>query len=285
MRIQSVGLCIKPHQEQAAKAVRDLQTWLQDRGLQVVLDKEASQFGEGEGLAREDLALKVDCVISLGGDGTLIGVARAVGKRPIPIFGVNLGTLGFLTEFTIDELYPGLEKFLSGELETLPRMRLRVGVMRNDELIADYLALNDVVIAKMALARMIELYVRAGGSDVTSYHADGLIVSTPTGSTGYSISAGGPIVMPGLHAVLLTPICPHTLTQRPVVLPEDLELEIEVDPEGGEVQLTVDGQKGMILGSSDRVLIRRSINDALLVASPYRTRFDVLRQKLRWGQR
>lgn len=285
MVIKSVGLCLKPNQDQAAKTIRDLQQWLQDRGMEVFLDKQAASFCEGEGQTRPELAGQVDLMVSLGGDGTLIGVARAVADRKIPILGVNLGTLGFLTEFTIDELYPALEKFFDGNLETAPRMRLRVGVVRDGKRVADYLALNDVVIAKTALARMIELRVRAGGDVVTNYLADGLIVSTPTGSTAYSLSAGGPIVMPGIQAVLLTPICPHALTQRPVVLPENLEMEITADPHGDEVQLTVDGQNGMVLEANDRVVISRSEFDALLVASPFRSRFDVLREKLRWGQR
>ncbi len=285
MSIQTVGLCLKPNQPQAAKSVRDLRIWLIERDYEVVLDGEAALACGETGLSRSELAECVDFVFSLGGDGTLIGVARAVGSRQVPIFGVNFGTLGFLTEVSVEELYPALEKFLQGQLHIAPRMRLDVCVMREGETLARYLALNDAVITKTDLARMIDLEARAGGATVTTYHCDGLIVSTPTGSTAYSLSAGGPILLPGMDAFVLTPICPHALTQRPIVLPGNLELEVAVTPQLGEVQLTVDGQEGLPLMEGDRVVVTTSEHPALLVTSDTRTRFDILREKLRWGER
>ncbi len=285
MSIETVGLCLKPNQLQAAKSVRDLHAWLLERGFEVVLDREAAAACSREGMSRAELAKRVDLVLSLGGDGTLISVARAVGARRVPIFGVNFGTLGFLAEVSVEELFPALEKFLEGQLHIVERIRLDVSVLREGEEVARYLALNDAVIAKMDLARMIDLEASAGGASVTTYHCDGLIVSTPTGSTAYSLSAGGPIMMPGMKAVVLTPICPHALTQRPIVLPGDFELEIAVSPQGGEVQLTVDGQEGMQLQVGDRVVLTASEFPVLLVSSDTRTRYDILREKLRWGER
>jgi len=285
MSIQSVGLCLKAGQAQAAEMVRELASWLRNRGVEVFAEEYAAGWIDSPALPLREVVSHVDLMVVLGGDGTLIGVARAIGKSAVPILGVNLGTLGFLTEISREELYPALESLFAGELSIVPRMRLDVDVVRHDQEVAQYLALNDVVIAKTALARMIDLEARVGGAIVTTYHADGLIVSTPTGSTAYSLSAGGPIVFPGIHALLLTPICPHALTQRPIVLPESLEFEITVKPRGGAVQLTVDGQEGMELMDDDRIVVRRSKYSALLVASPFRSRFDILREKLRWGER
>jgi NAD+ kinase len=286
MVIRSVGLCLKPNQPQAAESVRALCAWFLERGVEVMFDEAAAACGDdAHGLSRSDLAGKVDLLLSLGGDGTLISVARAVGDRAVPILGVNLGTLGFLTEVSAEELYPALERLVEGKLPTVERMRIEVQVLRDGRQVARYLALNDAVIAQTSLARMIDLEARAGGAMVTIYHADGLIVSTPTGTTAYSLSAGGPILLPGIHAVVLTPICPHALTQRPIVLPESLELEITVKPQGGEVQLTVDGQEGMGLMDDDRVVVTKSQYPVLLVSSDLRTRFDILREKLRWGER
>jgi NAD+ kinase len=211
-------------------------------------------------------------------------VARAVDDRPVPILGVNLGTLGFLTEIALDELFAALELVLAGDSRCETRMRLDVRARRGEAELAHFLALNDAVLTKADLARMIDLEVRADGRQVTVYHADGLIVATPTGSTAYSLSAGGPIVLPELEAFLLTPICPHTLTQRPLVLPASAEVEIRVLSRV-EVQLTVDGQEGASLREGDAVVVRRSAHPLRVIVSPFRTRFEILREKLSWGTR
>jgi len=282
--IRAVGVCLKPSQPQAAGAVRGLVKWLQQRGLRVIADEEVGEVTGEPSQARALLAGQVDLVIVLGGDGTLLSVARAVSDRPVPILGVNLGTLGFLTEITLDELFAALERVLAGQVRVEPRMRLDVRALRDRAELGRFLALNDAVLTKADLARMIDLETRAGGSQVTTYHADGLIVATPTGSTAYSLSAGGPIVLPELEAFLLTPICPHTLTQRPLVLPHSSQIEICVRSRN-EVQLTVDGQEGIELREGDIVAVRRSDHPVRLIASPFRNRFEILREKFHWGTR
>jgi NAD+ kinase len=238
------------------------------------------------GVALDELAGRVDLLIVLGGDGTLLAAARAVGERAVPLLGVNLGTLGFLAETSSDELYGALEQAFAGRLVVAARMRLQVEVERGGQVVARCLALNDAVIGKSALSRMIDLETRADGAFVTTYHSDGLIVATPTGSSAYSLSAGGPILLPEGESIVLTPICPHTLTQRPLVLPDHYRIEILVlDTRGGEVHLTVDGQVGVELEQGDRVIAARSVHPALLLASPHRSPFAVMREKLRWGER
>jgi NAD+ kinase len=225
-------------------------------------------------------------VVVLGGDGTLLAVARAIGTRSVPILGVNLGSLGFLTEIARDELNDTLDAVLGERFALETRMRLEVVAERDGETLGRYLALNDAVIAKTTLSRMIDLETRADDQPVTTYHADGLIVSTPTGSSAYSLSAGGPLLMPGFGAIVLTPICPHTLTQRPLVLPERCEIAVRVqDTRGGEVHLTVDGQVGCQLTQGDRVTARGSLHPVHLLVPPGRNRFEVMRRKLRWGER
>jgi NAD+ kinase len=234
----------------------------------------------------EELAGRVDLLIVLGGDGTLLAAARAVGERAVPLLGVNLGTLGFLAETSGEALFEALDGALEGRLVVAERMRLEVGVERGGEVVERQLALNDAVIGKSALSRMIDLETRADGAFVTTYHSDGLIVATPTGSTAYSLSAGGPILLPEGRSIVLTPICPHTLTQRPLVLPGSCRIEILVlDTRGGDVHLTVDGQIGVRLEEGDRLRVVRSEHPARLLVSPGRSRFAVMREKLRWGER
>jgi len=282
--IRTVGVCLKPGQPQAAGAVRGLVKWLQQRGLRVIADDEVGEVTGEPPQPRALLAGQVDLVIVLGGDGTLLSVARAASDRPVPILGVNLGTLGFLTEISLDELFAALERVLAGQVRIEPRMRLDVRALRDRGELGRFLALNDAVLTQADLARMIDLETRAGGNQVATYHADGLIVATPTGSTAYSLSAGGPIVLPELEAFLLTPICPHTLTQRPLVLPHSSQIEICVRSRN-EVQLTVDGQEGIALREGDVVSVRRSDHPVRLIASPFRSRFEILREKFHWGTR
>jgi NAD+ kinase len=286
MPFRSVGICLKPAQPQLADVVRGLEKWLAERGLEVVLSREAAAATGASGLERHVLAGRVELVLVLGGDGTILAVARAVGSQPVPILGVNLGTLGFLAEISFDELYPTLEQVLADRFLVEPRMRLSVSVQRDGREVASFLALNEAVISNTVLSRMVDLETRADGAPVAVYHADGLIAATPTGSSAYSLSAGGPLVLPGLEAIVLTPICPHTLTQRPLVLPETCEIEVRVrETRGGQAHLTVDGQVGCPLASDLRVCVRRSPHPARLLVPPGRNRFEVMRKKLRWGER
>lgn len=280
-----VGICLKAGQPQAAGTVRGLVKWLEASERETGLDEDAAECVGRSGTDRARLAATMDVIVVLGGDGTLLSVSRASGSRPVPILGINLGTLGFLTEIALDELFATMERVLAGELAVEERIRLDVTARRGDEVLARFLALNDAVISGAALARMIELETRAGGQDVSAYHADGLIVATPTGSTAYSLSAGGPILLPEVQALVLTPICPHTLTQRPLVLPSSSEVEITVGSRGDGVRLTADGQDSIALCQGDVVRVRRSPHPLHLMTSPVRTRFEILRQKLHWGAR
>lgn len=286
MDIRRVGVCLKPDQPQLADVVRTLEAWLVEHGVEVLQGPQAAAATGTAPTPRSELAEKVDVIIVLGGDGTLLAVARAIGGRSVPILGVNLGTLGFLAETSQDELYEALETVLAGGFLLEERTRLAVEVEREGEVVGSYLALNDAVFARTALSRIVDLEVRADGADVTTYYGDGLIVATPTGSSAYSLSAGGPLLLPGVGAMLLTPICPHTLTQRPLVLPDTCKLEICMhNPRGGDVQLTMDGQVGCVLHEGDRVAVRRSEHPTRLLVPPGRSRFEVMRAKLRWGAR
>jgi len=286
MDIRSVGICVKPSQPQLADLVRELEQWLVERRFEVVPDPEAGQWTEAAGVPRRQLAEKAELVVVLGGDGTLLAVARAIGESPVPILGVNLGTMGFLAETARGELFPSLEEAIGGRFRTEARMRLDVLVDRAGTEVGHYLALNDAVIANTSLARIVDLAVQADGVEVTTYHADGLIVSTPTGSTAYSLSAGGPLVLPSHEAILLTPICPHALSQRPLVLPATCEVAVAIrGRQGSDIKLTVDGQVGCQLGEGDRVITRRSRHPVHLLVPPGRNRFEVMREKLRWGER
>ncbi len=285
MAIRSLGLCVKPDQPQLADFVRTLEKWLTERSVEVVPDEEAGRATEAPAVPRAELAGRVAAVVVVGGYGNLLAVARALGERRVPVLGINLGTLGFLAEIAQDELFARLEDVFAGRYREEPRMRLDVRVERGGALRGRYLALNDAVIASQ-VARIIELDTRADGVEVTTYHADGLIVSTPTGSTAYSLSAGGPLVLPGLEALVVTPICPHTLTQRPLVLPGGVCIEVRVrDAREPEARLTVDGQVGCVLQPDDLVRVRRSEHPVLLLVPPGRNHFEVLRRKLRWGER
>jgi len=286
MEIRSVGICAKPSQPQLADFIRELEEGLVERGREALLDTEAAHWTRSPGFPRRELAEKVDLVAVLGGDGTLLAVARALGDRSVPILGVNLGTMGFMAETARDELFPALDAIFAGRFQSEARMRLDVTVEHDGKQLGRYVALNDAVIARTALSRMIDLETHADGMEVTTYHADGLIVATPTGSSAYSLSAGGPLVLPTIEAIMLTPICSHTLTQRPLVLPPHCEIGIRVqDTRGGEVHVTVDGQVGCQLRDDDCVRVCRSPHPVQLLVPPDCNRFEVMRTKLGWGAR
>jgi NAD+ kinase len=286
MEFRSIGVCVKPDQPQLADSLRALANWAGERSIEVVFDPEAGRWAGAAGVPRNELAARVELIVVLGGDGTLLAVARAIGRRLVPILGVNLGALGFLAEIDLGELFPTLEAVLADRFRIESRMRFEVSVDHEGAELARYLALNDAVIAKTELSRIVDLETRADGFEVTTYHADGLIVATPTGSSAYSLSAGGPLLLPSFEAVVLTPICSHTLTQRPLVLSSTCEITVRVqDARGGVVHLTVDGQVGRELGGHDRVTVRRSEWPAQILVPKDRNRFQVMRTKLRWGAR
>jgi len=232
----------------------------------------------------EKLAADVDLMLVLGGDGTMIATARMIGDQEVPVLGVNYGGLGYLAEFRIEELYSALESILAGNFRLDKRVMLAVELRRGDTLLSSNRVLNDVVINKSALARIIEIETYLNHQFVNSFRADGLIVSTPTGSTAYNLSAGGPVIFPSMNAVVITPICPFTLSNRPIVVPDDAEIELLLKTDHEEVALTLDGQVGFPLKVEDRVLIRKSRTTFNLIQPSNRNYFDVLRDKLRWGR-
>ena len=284
--IKVVGVISKPGIPHASTIVSDLVAWWTERGVQTRLDHESARYlGSDDGVAREQVPEGAQLVIVLGGDGTLLAAARAVAGREIPILPVNLGGLGFLTAITLDQLYPELECALGGEQRIVPRRMLHGEVQRDGKIVASYEALNDIVIGKTQIARMIDLETYVDGQYVSTFKADGLIIATPTGSTAYSLSAGGPIVFPAVAAICITPVCPHMLTNRPVLVPNTSLIEIVCKAPRKEAYLTVDGQVGEPLIENDRVVCQSSEHQVYLIRPPKMYFFDVLRQKLKWGER
>jgi len=285
--VTRVGVVAKPDAPAAAEVLRRLVAWLVQHGLAVTLEKETAGLVPAAAVPavrKSDVPAQVDFLVVLGGDGTLLSMARAVGGLGVPILGVNLGDLGFLTATTLDEMFPALKEFLAGRMTLEERMMLAARVVRRGEVVSEHAGLNDIVITKSAMSRIINLRVAVEGQYATAYRADGLIVSTPTGSTAYSLSAGGPILFPTMDAVVLTPIASHTLTNRPIVLPGSVRIEVTLLADQ-EVMATVDGQVGVPLLEHDTVEIRQASARIRLVRFPQRDFFSVLRSKLKWGER
>ncbi len=231
-----------------------------------------------------ELTLDADLIVVLGGDGTMISTARLVGDQDVLVLGVNYGSLGYLTDFRIEEMFPALESIISGKYEIDRREMLTAEHWRGDERLVTGRVLNDVVINKSALARIIDIEVKLNGLFVNTFRADGLIVATPTGSTAYNLSAGGPIIFPSMNAIVLTPICPFTLTNRPIVVPDDARIDLTLENENEGVVLSLDGQTGYTMKAGDKVVIRKSKTTFNLVQPENRNYFDVLRDKLKWGR-
>ena len=282
-RIRTVGLVVKRDRPRAARLARRMMRWLGRHRVRVLMDAEANIPGALT-RSKDALAREADVLVVLGGDGTLLSLARRTQRR-VPILGINMGELGFLTEVTEREAMPMLERILGGRYELDRRMTLTAAVTRKGQVARRSRALNDVVITNGALARIIEFTVLVDGHLLATYRADGVIVATPTGSTAYSLSAGGPIVEPTVEVLLVCPICPHTLSNRPVVLPPDAVVRIAVAEREQDALLTIDGQEGMPLAGGDVVEVRRDRAPVALVRSPDRTYYDVLRSKLGWGAR
>ena len=283
--IHNIGVISKPRSERAAEIIPELTRWLKDRLIEVRIDAESAAYaGRADGYTREDLAHWSDMLVVLGGDGTLLSTARASIARDLPVFAVNLGGLGFLTAIKLDELYPQLEQALTHPHRIGRRRMLHADLWRAGRPVSSWEALNDTVFSKTEIARMIELEVNVDSNLVCVYRADGLIIATPTGSTAYSLSAGGPIMFPSVAAISITPICPHMLTNRPVIMPDDAVIEI-VPTDAASTYLTIDGQVGVVLEQGDRVVCRRSEYFLNLIQPPDLRFFDVLREKLGWGGR
>ncbi len=283
-RFERVGVVAKRGSRQAVRTAHELAEWLRRRGVAVALDEATLRAGGGqEEAAPFEPGGDYDLVVALGGDGTLLATARTLAEG-VPILGVNLGSLGFLTEIHRAELYPTLVQVLAGRFATEQRRLLDVEVRRRGGgAAASYRVLNDAVVTKGALARIIELTIRVDGNVVARYRSDGLILSTPTGSTAYNLSAGGPILHPLLTVAVLTPICPHTLSLRPIVVPDNAAIEVTLETDREEVYLTLDGQEGTSLGAGDTVRATRSRAKVRLVKPGGRSFYDALRGKLRWG--
>lgn len=282
--IQKIGIIAK-RREESIKIVKELEEWIEQRGIEVVIDEEtASQVNPKKGQPRSKIPSLVDMILVLGGDGTFLSAARLIGNLSIPILGVNLGGLGFLTEVTLEELYPLLEQILDGNYTVDEREMLTAHVHRYGERIGEYSVLNDVVINKGALARMIYLDTYVDECYLTTFKADGLILSTPTGSTAYSMAAGGPIIYPSLKCIIITPICPHTLTNRPLVLSDEVTIRVKLKSQE-DVFLTLDGQMGFALRIDDMVEIRKAKDHIRLIKPSNKHYFEILRKKLKWGER
>lgn len=284
--MKKIGIIAKPQNGQAAKKVLEqLLPWLAQQGMDVVMDTDtASIAGLTSPYPKSKVPGLVEMIIVLGGDGTLLSVARLVEGKDVPILGVNLGGLGFLTEVTLEELFTTLGQIFKHEFVTDDRLMLKARIHRQGERVAQSLVLNDVVISKGTLTRMIRLEILVNHRFVTSLRGDGLIVATPTGSTAYSLSAGGPILYPSVEALLLTPISPHTLTNRPIVIPDHVNVEVILKTREEGTTVTFDGQVGFSLRHEDVVEIGTAESKTQLIRSPQRNYYEVLRQKLKWGE-
>jgi len=289
--VTCVGVVAKSHLHAATPHLVEIGEWLRARGVKAVFETATAALmppGDRVVMEKAELAASVDVVVVLGGDGTLLGVADRIGEAQshTPILGVNFGSLGFLTEVTLSELYPSLEAALGGKAHVDERLMLRATLLRNGEEHTSHISLNDVVVTKAARARMVDLSVWVGDEFVTRVKADGLIVATPTGSTAYNLAAGGPIVQPHVDALILTPIAPHTLTNRPIVIPAMAAVRVEPKIEDrDEVYVSFDGQAGCQLETGDQITIRCTDQPLRLIKPTTRSYFEVLRTKLKWGER
>lgn len=279
-KIEQVGFVIKAHAPEVKSILEDLIAYFDEKEIACVLEEVAAEkLGLQDGMKREDIPKKVDLLIVLGGDGTLLSIAHIAAQKNVPVIGVNLGALGFLTEVPLNEMLLTLDSYLEGNDKIVSRRQMLQAKTEKNS----YFSLNDVVINKGALARMIRCAIWIDGKMIAMTRADGLIVSTPTGSTAYSLSAGGPIIQPYIPAIILTPICPHTLSFRPMVISSESEVKIQLLTGGEEVYLTIDGQRVELMKKDDTVTVCQSGLKLQLVSSPRRNYFDLLKEKLRWG--
>ena len=281
--IKFVGVVVKPDFDEAWATATELAAWLEKRGIKTFTEKNNDDSGI-ETVSPEFFKDKADLIVVLGGDGTMISTARLTGSRAIPVLGINYGSLGYLTDFRIEEMFDALAAILGGDCEIDSRVMLDVTHRRAAETLSTGRVLNDVVISRAVLAKIIEVEITLDNLYVNSFRADGMIVATPTGSTAYSLSAGGPIVYPSMNAVVLTPVCPFTLTNRPIVVPDTAEIKVKLKSRSEGVTMTLDGQVGYQMQPDDYVIIRKSATSFNLAQPPNRNYFDVLRNKLKWGR-
>ncbi|MBL8151659.1 MAG: NAD(+)/NADH kinase [Blastocatellia bacterium] len=283
--LRCIGTIVKPNITDAWPVVDEIGRWAAKHQIEVIAEETGRKFLDSKIslVSRTELAARSDLIVVLGGDGTMLATARLMGSRNVPVIGVNFGMLGYLTEFSVEELIPMLEDILNGNFRTNERMRLEAEVIRNGSCVSSGSVLNDVVVNKAALARMIDLECWINGKLINRFRADGLIVSTPTGSTAYSLSAGGPIIQPGINAIVITPICPHTLTNRPLVIPDSTAVDLILMTTNEEITLTLDGQIGFALKHGDKIAVRKSEHYFHLVESIDKSYFEVLHDKLNWG--
>jgi NAD+ kinase len=282
-----IGIIARPRGSNLATVVPPLLQWLEKRGIAAIYDEETATSlpaGSAKGLSRDEVAAASQLLLVLGGDGTLLAAARVAALHGIAILPINMGSLGFLTSFTLEELYPALEVTLAGKYSVSERVMLKVSLERDGRVIETQRVLNEAVVNKGTLARMIDVELRIDQDFVCRYRADGLIVATPTGSTGYSMSAGGPIVHPAVESFVITPICPHTLSDRPVVVRDSSTIEMKLLAHTESVFLTLDGQKGIVLQATDRVQIVRAEKLLRLIQPVKKSYFEILRNKLKWGE-
>ncbi len=279
-KIENVGFVIKAHAPDVASILKDLMNYFEDKNIVCVLEEVAAEkLGRKGGVKREEIPNQADLVVVLGGDGTLLSIAHVAAQKDVPVLGINLGALGFLTEVPLNEIYLTLDAYFRGDEKIISGRRMLEARTRG----RTYFCLNDVVINKGALARMIHCAIWIDKKKISTTKADGFIISTPTGSTAYSLSAGGPIIQPYIPAIIITPICPHTLSFRPMVISSESSVKIQLLTGGEEVYLTIDGQRGSRMKKNDTVEVRCSDLELRLISSPKRNFFDLLQQKLRWG--
>lgn len=283
--MKRIGIICKAGAAGPAEILKDFAPWLEKKGVTVFIDREAAAAIGRKGHPMAEVPSLSDLIVVLGGDGTILSVARLACERGIPILGVNLGGLGFITEVYKDDIYAAMESALTGKCPFEERMMLSTSLQRHGELIAEYNVLNDVVVNKGANAKIIDIEAYVDGAIMTTFKADGLIASTPTGSTAYSLSAGGPVLYPTVESIVLTPICSHSLALRPIVLPQEAVVEIRHLTEGAEVFLAMDGQVGFALREKDTVTVKKSPCKTRLLMPFKRDYFKVLREKLKWGSR
>jgi len=282
--MKHIGILIKPGFTEAKALLQQLVPWLKSRGQIPLLDPLSAELvGEGTSYPKREMAALADLLVVLGGDGTMLAAARLLEGRATPILGVNTGGLGFLTEVTPDEIYKALDSIFKNAYTVEERLMLRSRITRHGQQVGGASVLNDVVLSKGTLTRMVQMEIRINRQFVTGLRGDGLIISTPTGSTAYSLSSGGPILNPAVHAVILTPICPHTLTNRPIVIPQDARIEIFISSREEGAMATFDGQVGISLRHEDMIEVSASDHYAKLIRFPERTFYEVLRKKLKWG--
>lgn len=281
--IQTVGVVVKPNHTEAWQTAAELRAWFETKSIAVITEKDAPDSAL-ETVSPDEFKERADLIVILGGDGTMISSARLLGDCSVPVLGINYGSLGYLTEFRFEEMIPAIEAVMAGDYEIDPRVMLDVRHERDAHTLSSNRVLNEVVINRATLTKIIEVEVTLDGYYVNSFRADGIIVATPTGSTAYNLSAGGPILYPSMNAVVITPVCPFTLTNRPIVIPDDSEIRLRLKSESKGVALTLDGQVGYEMQIEDCVVIRKSKTSFNLVKPPNRNYFDVLRNKLKWGR-